>query len=105
MRSEASTETLDGRQHGGGGSTRDAREGRVRGGISRMRSVPKDLHSVLGDQRTALPSRCAACGLLCVSLRFRFFPVVLAVSANAPTGTPHQMAKKFRSCTAQYSYT
>ncbi|CAL8463743.1 g3277 [Coccomyxa elongata] len=60
MRSEASTDTLDGRQHGGGGrggSSRDAREGRVRGGISRMRSVPKDLHSVLGDQRTALPSR------------------------------------------------
>lgn len=61
MRSEGSEsfETLDGRQHGGGagGSGRDPREGRVRGGISRMNSVPEDLYSMMSGRRPALPSR------------------------------------------------
>lgn len=59
MRSEGS-ETLDGRQHGGGGgggSGRDPREGRVRGGICRMNSVPEDLHSLVAGRRNPLPSR------------------------------------------------
>ncbi|KAK9917571.1 hypothetical protein WJX75_005896 [Coccomyxa subellipsoidea] len=59
MRSEGS-ETLDGRQHGGGGgsgSGRDPREGRVRGGICRMNSVPEDLHSIVAGRRNPLPSR------------------------------------------------